>query len=368
MSNMNTKKPRILYVAKILHEETDAEVGLTLPALQERLEEYGITVERKALYRDFAALEAMGVGIGKIKARPVQYFMSSRLFDYAQLALLIDAVQTSRSITKANSEDLIERLRHLHSKRISQGFDSRIHVAGRVKMQNESVFATLDSIQRAIAEGRDISFDYKRYDVRKNLKSVQPQDGKERVRTPLFLVYADDNYYMLAYDEASPTKVRSYRVDRMHHVMILEEAPDGHRLPVEFDIASYERHTPGMFGGKPQRIHLHVAEDAVSNMIDIFGAEETDTSEAKDVKEVPLPAGAERRSSIPASDEDASAAFEEAERRWASMWIKATPSPVLFGQIFQFGGDVRIVGPASVVRAYDEHIQRVMQAQALSRE
>lgn len=362
-----SRKARILYLARILHEETDAECGLSLPEIQERLEEAGIAVERKALYRDLAALEEAGIAVGRLRTRPVRYYLATRLFDHAQLALLIDAVQTSRSITEANSHDLIDRLKRLHSHHVAQGFDSRIHVTGRVKMQNESVFTTLDSIQRALCEQRDVSFDYKRYDVRKELQEVKPQDGGPRVRTPLFLVYADDNYYLLAYDERSQDALRSYRVDRMHNVMILGPSDPHHRPVPGFDISAYERNTPGMYGGKAQRIHLHVAEGVMSNIIDLFGAEGVDSSPIEGVRELRAGGATVALERFDAAEEGR-AAEGEGQRKWASVWVKAAPTPVLFGQICQFGGDVRIVGPASVANAYEDHLARVLEAQALGRE
>ncbi len=53
-------KPRLLYLMKILYEETDERHGLSLPEIQTRLAGSGITSERKALYRDIAALNEFG--------------------------------------------------------------------------------------------------------------------------------------------------------------------------------------------------------------------------------------------------------------------------------------------------------------------
>lgn len=364
VAESRAKRSRILSVLRILHEHTDEERGLSLPELQQHLCEEGIEVERKALYRDFAALEEAGFKLGRIHARPVQYYLKARLFDRAELSLLIDAVQTSRSITKANSEDLINKLKQLHSVRAGQTFDARIHVTGRVKMQNESIFATLDAIQQAIGQQRDISFNYKRYDAEKRLVEVKAHDGKPRVRTPLFLVYADENYYMLAFDEDDPMHVRSYRVDRMHNVLILGPAAADHVAPSDFDISTYERNTLGMYAGHVQHIHLLVAEKMVSNMIDMFGAENVDVSKAANAM------------CCPRSGESISAAVEgeakddgegEPFQEWANMWVRAAVTPVFFGQIAQFGGDVRIVEPSSVARDYERHLARALCAQEAMR-
>lgn len=340
-------KSRVLYLCKILSEETDPEHGLSLPEIQDRLADHGISCERKALYRDFEALDEMGIEVGKMHTRPVRYYMESRPFEPAQMTLLVDAVQSSRSITKNNSSALIRKLKKLVSKNQAKAIDARVHVSDRVKMQNESVFQAVDLIQRAMAEKRDLSFNYMRYDVRKNLQDVDAHDGKPRVKTPLLLVYNNEKYYMLAYDEESRDHIRSYRVDRMHNILLLGKSEKSHKLPPDFDIAAYEKQAIDMFSGKPQIIKLQVAEELVGNLIDIFGTDDVECSEAKDVRE----AKGYRPDGTP--------------RRWANMRVKAAPSSVFFGRIAQFGGDVRIKHPQKVVDAYEEHLKKTLKAQQL---
>lgn len=337
-------KPRILYLHRILAEETDPEHGLSLPEIQARLAENGISCERKSLYRDFDALDAAGIKLGRLRTRPVRYFLETRPFEPAQMTLLVDAVQTSRSITKNNSATLVRKLKKLVSKNQAKSIDARVHVSGRVKMQNESIFRAVDLIQRAISEKRDVSFGYMRYDVRKRLRDVSPHGGKDRVKTPLHLVYSNENYYLLAYDEQAADHIRSYRVDRMHNILVLGKSDKTHRLDPGFDIVAYERQLLDMYSGRPQAVKLHVAEELVGTMIDLFGAENVECTEAKGVKEAP---------------------GSEADRRWASMHVKVAPSAVFFGRVAQFGGDVRITHPKKVAEDYQAHLRKALAAQQL---
>ncbi len=341
----NSKKPRILYLLKILSEDTDENVGLSLPEIQARLEDFGISCERKSLYRDFKGLEDFGIEIGKISARPVQYFLNSRVFEPAQISLLADAVQTSKALTKNNSQSLIRRLKTLVSNCEAKKLGLQIMVPDRVKSQSDSIFTQLDLIQRALAEKRDIAFSYVRYDVNKKLHDVDAHDGKQRIKTPLFCVYNNDLYYMLAYDEEAPDHVRSYRVDRMRNIIVLDESDPSHKPETNFDIAEYKNEVLGMYSGEPTSIVLQVAEDLVGSIIDIFGIEGVNSYPAEGVIE--------------------DSSYEGEPRNWANMHIKAVPSPVFFGHIAQFGGDVRIVGPVKVVRAYEEHLTRALNAQEL---
>ena len=180
---------RILYLLRILKENTGPDNGLSLPRIQEMLLEEGISVERKSLYRDFSALEEFGITIGRLPTRPVTYYLVDRPFEPSQMLLLVDAVQTSKSITKGNSKALVGRLKELVSKREARALESRVHVAGRVKTQNESIFNVLDNIQRALSEKRDLSFKYMRRDVNMRLIETEADGGKMRTRTPLSIIY-----------------------------------------------------------------------------------------------------------------------------------------------------------------------------------
>ena len=54
------QKLKILYLMKILLEETDEEHALTMEDLLARLERAGIHAERKSIYDDFEALRIYG--------------------------------------------------------------------------------------------------------------------------------------------------------------------------------------------------------------------------------------------------------------------------------------------------------------------
>ncbi len=338
------QRTRLLSLARVLLERTDGDHGLSLPELQAHLEDLGISSERKALYRDLAALREAGLDIQKLPTRPVSYAVVTRLFTPAQMALLLDAVRTSRSLTQAASDKIEERLLQLQSEHQAKAQAAPVHVTGRVKMQNEAVLDALSLIQRALAEKRDISFAYLRYGVDKKLAFVPASDGQERVKTPLFLVYSEGNYYLLVFDEQGPDQIRSYRVDRMANVMLREGSDPEHRPSPTFDVDRYVREHVGMYNMEPARMKLIVAEEAVAHIVDMFGVDGADIIQQK-------PTGAETGIS------------EGKPRRWASVHVTAAPSPVFFGQIAQFGGDVRIASPKRVAKAYAAHLRTCLQAQ-----
>lgn len=52
MAKQSNQKAKLLYLQKFLTEETDAQHGITIAGLVDRLAEAGIAAERKSLYDD----------------------------------------------------------------------------------------------------------------------------------------------------------------------------------------------------------------------------------------------------------------------------------------------------------------------------
>lgn len=57
--------------------------------------------------------------------------------------------------------------------------------------------------------------------------------------SPYALIYEDDNYYLLGYDDKH-RMIQHYRVDRMKGVSILETERDGKEAFAKLDMAQYE--------------------------------------------------------------------------------------------------------------------------------
>ena len=115
MAKKSNQKIKLLYLMKILLENTDDEHGLTLAEISDALGEYGVDAERKTLYDDIDVLTLFGLDIEKRKGRTVTYHVVSRDFELPELKLLVDAVQSSRFITHKKSNELIKKSRALQA-------------------------------------------------------------------------------------------------------------------------------------------------------------------------------------------------------------------------------------------------------------
>lgn len=321
---VNRQKLKLLYLMRMLEEETDAEQGLTMTQILEKLEGLGISAERKSIYRDIEALREFGVDVRTYQRAPVEYAVERREFAFPELLLLVDAVQSSRFLTQRKSDALVTGVKRLASKRQRKLLDKRVHVEGRIKMQNESVFYSVDRIQEALARKRKISFVYFKYDAAKH-KTAQHR-GERYVETPVQLVYSEGYYYLVVFNEKHDD-FANYRVDRMDRIEVTDEPAIKNERIATFDARELESRAFGMYSGEPVSATLLVDESVMGAVIDRFG---------KDVES--LPAGEGK----------------------AYVYAVVMKSPVLFGWLAQFGDRMHIEKPASLAQAYRDYLADIV--------
>ena len=82
-------------------EQTDEEHYISMPEIIEALAAYDITADRKSLYQDLRDLEKLRNEVeGEATESRYHYHLISRFFDLAELKLLVDAIQSSKFITR----------------------------------------------------------------------------------------------------------------------------------------------------------------------------------------------------------------------------------------------------------------------------
>lgn len=319
------QKLKLMYLAQIFETETDEKHGLTGPQLIERLAELGITVERKTLYRDIKCLKEYGYDIEKYQRAPVEYGLASRKFEKTELLLLADAVQSSRFLTERKSGALVKAISKLGSKYMAENLRKRLHVEGRIRSQNETVFYNLDAIQRAISAKKKVQFHYFKYDNRK--QAVLQHSGDYYVETPLHLVYMDDCYHLVAWNDKHQGTT-NYRVDRMKDIDVSEEDATSNASTAEFDVKKYQERVFSMYGGDPVLVTLLVKAPAINTVIDRFG---------KDV--------------------DAEAVEDGSMR----VRVKVMQAPTFYGWLSTLGTNVIIEQPQSLKAAYRTYLQGIIE-------
>lgn len=269
MAKSENQKLKLLYLADILRCETDENHAISMSEIIEMLAEKGVSAERKSLYSDIALLCDYGIAIEKTPDH--KYYISEREYELAELKTLVDIIQSSQFLTSKKSRALTKKLYRETSRFGAAELDRQVHTAF-AKAPNEKIFYTVDAIHQSVRDDRKIEFSYFRYNEDKKL--VEKQSGKRYTVSPIALVFDNENYYLIAYND-SEKSIRHYRVDRMQKVSVTDENRTPKNVYGDFDISKYENKTFGMFGGNEALLTLNCKNEAAGAIIDRFGDEPT---------------------------------------------------------------------------------------------
>ena len=270
MAKNEKQKQKLFRILEMLMRESDEKHGLTINEIIDRLSLFGIKAERKSIYDDFMVLEELGFGISKLSTRPPKYTLENRIFELAELKMLVDAVESSKFITVGKSREIISKLEIFAGIHNTHKLSRQVYVEDRIKTQNSTSLYSIDAIHSAINEKKKLSFKYFYYDS--NKKKVLRNNGEPYVVSPTALLWNDENYYLVALDEKADT-VKNFRVDKMQETTLLEESAKADERIVKFNPADYSRKVFGMYGGKEELVTLECKEKLAGAMIDRFGSE-----------------------------------------------------------------------------------------------
>ena len=143
-------------------------------------------------------------------------------------------------------------------------------------------------------------------------------DGAVYCVSPWALTWDDENYYMIAFDGTSG-KIKHYRVDKMLDISVAEDEREGREFFEDFDMAIYSKKTFGMFGGREETVKLRCKNRMANIIVDRFG---TDTI-------------------MTVCDDEH---FE--------ITVKVAVSPVFLTWLMNFGSDIKIISPQSVIEDF----------------
>ncbi|MBQ6235519.1 MAG: WYL domain-containing protein [Clostridia bacterium] len=320
------QKCKILVIRELLLE-TDELHPLTTADFIAKLKERGIEAERKSVADDLTALAEYGmdiesVAVGKRKG----YYLASRMFESAELKMLVDSVQAAKFLSPKKTRGLIKKLAGLSSRGEAALLRRQLYISDRGKTDNESVFYNIDAIHGAIGEDREITFVYWQYDL--NKKRVPRKSGARYRVSPFALVWDDEFYYLIAYD-AADARIKHYRVDKMTRITITDSERQGKDTFAALDMSAYTSRNFSMFAGEEADVVLDCDANLIGVIVDRFGA---------DVSVHPSGDG-------------------------FTAFVKVAVSEQFFGWIAALGGAVRIVSPQPVKEQFLALLDRVRAAQ-----
>lgn len=317
MAQDNCQKIKLLKLYELLRHETDEQHPMTTQTIIDRLGRMGISCERRTLARDMATLneygyEVMSRWFGKEKA----YYIEDRSFTIPELKIMIDAVQAASFVTDKKTAELIEKISALgggHRADILKGnmvcFNTRKH-------SNETIYYSVGFLEDAILQQKKVIFRY--FDLNEHGEKVYRREGHHYVVEPIALVFHEDNYYLVSYSSRHDNTA-NYRVDRMDAVEIIDEPVTEMALELRDSIGCYTEQAFKMYGGQPVDITIQFDNKLINVVYDKFG---------EDTKMIRL-------------NKDSCVAT-----------VKVQVSPTFWGWIFQFGKQMQITSPDSMIEEY----------------
>ena len=324
MAQGNCQKIKLLKLYELLQQETDEEHPMTTMTIVHRLGEAGISCDRRTLSKDMAILNEYGYELMWRKvSKEKGYYVEDRSFSVPELKILIDAVQAASFITDKKTAELVDKIANLGGSHRADILKDNMVCFNTRKHSNEAIYYNVNYLEDAIQQQKKVIYRY--FDLNEYGEKVYRKDGHHYVAEPVALVFNEDNYYLVAYS-AKHDGTANYRVDRMDAVEVLDEPISEKVLQLRDSISSYTEQAFKMYGGQPMDITIQFNNKLIGVVYDKFG---------EGTRMVRL-------------TEDSCVAT-----------VKVQVSPTFWGWIFQFGGQMRITSPESMIAEYKQHVAKL---------
>ena len=323
MAKSNNHKMALLYMMRELLQKTDEDHSMNASDLIAALAAYDCEADRRTIYSNVEILQDFGIDVIK-KENGQGYYIGSRDFELPELKLLVDSVQSSKFITEKKSRELIGKLMQLTNEQKARQLNRSVFIRNRMKTGNEKVYYNVDTLHEAMNRNRQIRFKYGEWTAAKEL--VEKKGGTEYQVSPWALTWDDENYYLIAFDEAAGI-IKHYRVDKMLKIGLTDEERVGRDSFEDFDLAAFSKKTFGMFGGPDANVVLRCRNSLAGVVIDRFGRE---------ISLVP----------------------EDGEH--FHVHVTVAVSPQFFGWVTGIGPGIEIASPADVREAYGAYLAEIL--------
>ena len=270
MKQEKAHKIKLVKILEILRQDSDEENYIASTEIIAKLASQGIDCDRRTLYNDIDVLNEYGYEVlcDKQPGKPNRYCIADRSFDVPELRILMDAVQAASFVTPKKTEVFIDKIAALGGSHRAELLKNNIIKFNTTKHTNEQIFYSIDEIERAIIEGKKVSFFYFDYNAKK--EKIFRKDKKRYLVNPYATVFSSDNYYLVSYNEKY-RNMAHYRIDRMTNVKVEEE---DRKLPddiSDFDLTKHNKEVFSMFVGNPQRVTIVFDNELIDPVMDKFG-------------------------------------------------------------------------------------------------
>lgn len=344
-------------VLKFLEKYSDEEHTFDGEAIANAMiEDYGIFAEKRSIYRDIKdinkayimqrddvdvheAEEILSKGYKEDKVilyNAVQkgYYWQDRKYTTEDLHLLAECINSAKFLSKKASEKLIDIIEEDLSVSQKEALNTDVFLIDRIK-SNKNIIYDISKINAAMSTKLDgiphtpkkISFYYQKYSINNVREQIDRRKGETYIVSPYRLIINDGNYYLLGYSDKFK-KMRTYRIDRMRGLAILNSDREGEEFYKKIDIKDFIERKFSMFDGTVEKVKIQFTKDLLDSFIDRFGSNKV-------------------------------YGIVDSNHYYISTFIEV--SPPFFGWICGFGNKVKIIEPLNVVNQFQKHLQKIIE-------
>ena len=290
-------------ILDILRKNTDKNHPISQKEILDILgsEEYNMPIDRKAVKRNLMNLIDFGFDIkysestrmmpGKKRGKFEENYTASDFyieppFTDAELRLLIDSLLFSKHLPYSHCKELIEKLEGLSNKYF-KSITKHIKTMPEKTPRNKQLFATIETLDKAITQRQQVSFTYNEYGVDKKLHPRLNENGKPReyVINPYQIAATNGRYYLICnYDKYD--NIAYYRLERITNIKLLDTPIKSLKMIKGFekgiDLPKHMAEHIYMFTGESDTVTFRAKKYIISDIIDWFGTDVVFTNETKD--------------------------------------------------------------------------------------
>ena len=312
---MDTKE-RILMLLQFLKDHTDEDTAVSNSDLRAMLRDKGESVSLPTLRDDISSLRRCGydIDIHEINGVGTYYKFLGREWSLPELQILIDAISSSQFLSEDKTRKIIDKLRLLAGPSERADLMPSILAEQQLKAPNEQILYIVQTIKDAIRGRCRITFLYDEYTS--GLNRVPKHDGYRYEVSPYAMIWKKDRYYLVGWSEKHNC-VASFRIDRMEMPKITRKK--SHPAPPDLHLEKYSDRVFSFFDGPEETVTLRFCAQMINHIVDKFGTNIKIRKYKKDSFEVSVPVHI---------------------------------SPVFYGWLFQYVGEMTIVSPENVCEEY----------------
>lgn len=280
---MIIKKMLPFCIMDVLAEETDEQNTLRQTEIFEKVRKrYGEEVIKKEetvktnieLINDYFIANGKGeaISIGKGEKGRYKgnwhYHLDHRPFLEEEIFYLHWLILGQKTLAQADTIEIAEKLESMLSRHQKKRLRQRVENDGTLPTTNRLVYLNLEVINDAIAEKKNIQFEYHQYNLKKKLVKRNRPAGYYLV-SPYALAVSKGKYYFFGH-HLPTNSIRTYRVDKM-----MKTTPDKNGTAYvkgqNVDMKSHSQQAVNMYSStKLGNITLRCSMDILDKVVEQF--------------------------------------------------------------------------------------------------